>query len=203
MARPLPQTLFLDACVLYPAPIRDLFMGLALEGLVRLKWNRRVEGEWIHNLLQDRPDLTPEQQARIRATPEKMKVVLAFQEPVVEGYESLVEKIQLPDANDRHVVAAAWWGKAEAILTFNLKDFPEEELGRWELLALHPDDYLTELAERLIRKNFLPDPLLRVLKRQRCALRKPPLGVEDFLEILRRAGLATFTEALGPYKGHL
>ena len=43
MARPLPQTLFLDACVLYPAPIRDLFMGLALEGLVRLKWNRRVQ----------------------------------------------------------------------------------------------------------------------------------------------------------------
>ena len=92
MARPLPQTLFLDACVLYPAPIRDLFMGLALEGLVRLKWNRRVQEEWIHNLLQDRPDLTPEQQARIRATPEKMKEVLAFQEPLVEGYESLVEK---------------------------------------------------------------------------------------------------------------
>ena len=66
MARPLPQTLFLDACVLYPAPIRDLFMGLALEGLVRLKWNRRVQEEWIHNLLKDRHDLTPEQQAKFK-----------------------------------------------------------------------------------------------------------------------------------------
>lgn len=203
MARPLPQTLFLDACVLYPASTRDLFMGLALEGLVRLKWNGRVQEEWIHNLLRDRPDLTPEQRARIWATPEKMKEVLAFQEPLVEGYESLVEEIQLPDENDRHVVAAAWWGKAEAILTFNLRDFPEEGLGRWELLAFHPDEYLTELAEALIRKNFLPDPLLGVLRRQRRALRNPPLGVEAFLESLRRAGLITFAKALEAYKGYL
>jgi len=69
--------------------------------------------------------------------------------------------------------------------------------------TLFLDAYLTELAERLIRKNFLPDPLLGVLRRQRRALRNPPLGVEAFLESLRRAGLITFAKALEAYKGYL
>ena len=69
--------------------------------------------------------------------------------------------------------------------------------------TLFLDAYLTEFAERLIRKNFLPDPLLGVLRRQRRALRNPPLGVEAFLESLRRAGLVTFAKALAAYKGYL
>lgn len=42
--------------------------------------------------------------------------------------------------------------------------------------TLFLDAYLTEFAERLIRKNFLPDPLLGVLRRQRRALRNPLSG---------------------------
>ncbi|WP_423247953.1 hypothetical protein [Thermus thalpophilus] len=125
-----------------------------------------------------------------------MNELLQAQEPLVEGYENLVTQVHLPDEDDRHVVAAAYWGGAEAILTFNIKDFPEPELSRFDLVALHPDDFLLELAGALIRKSFIPEPLLTILRNQRCQLRNPPLTQHRFVESLRRAGLISFASLL-------
>lgn len=49
-----------DACVLYPAPLRDLLMHLALTGLFSAKWTERIHDEWISNLLLARPDHLPD-----------------------------------------------------------------------------------------------------------------------------------------------
>ena len=202
---PLPRVLFLDACVLYPAPTRDLFMRLALDPRlgIRLKWSQRVQEEWLSHLLEHRADLNEEQRKRLRQTPALMAQALAFQEPLVEGYEHLVSQVRLPDTHDRHVVAAAYWGEAEAILTFNLQDFPEEALEPWDLMAIHPDEYLLGLAEILIRRSSLPEPLLQLLRAQREALKNPPLDREAFLESLGRIGLSGFVRLLQPYKTHL
>lgn len=199
----LPRILFLDACVLYPTQTRDLFMRLALEGLVRLKWSQRVQEEWIRNFLQKRPDLGPEQVERIRAMPAKMEAALKPHEPLVEGYEHLVAKVHLPDEDDRHVVAATHWGGAEAILTFNLHDFPEEDLARFDLVALHPDAFLMELADALIRENAVPGTILKILRNQRGQLRNPPLEVPAFLESLRKAGLTAFARLLHAFASEL
>lgn len=53
-----------DACVLYPAPLRDLLLGLALTDLFRAKWSSRIHDEWIWAVLEDRPDLTAVQLRR-------------------------------------------------------------------------------------------------------------------------------------------
>jgi|GEM_PF-6108311 hypothetical protein len=55
----------LDACVLYPAPLRDFFMRLAVK-LYQLKWTDEIHEEWIRNVLADRPDLTHDQLIRTR-----------------------------------------------------------------------------------------------------------------------------------------
>ena len=47
---------------------------------------------------------------------------------LVIDYQWLIEKLNLPDPNDRHVLAAAIKAKAEVIVTSNLKDFPQSEL---------------------------------------------------------------------------
>ena len=49
---------------------------------------------------------------------------------LVTGYEPLVKTIHLPDPNDRHVLAAAITGRADVIVTKNLKDFPADRLAR-------------------------------------------------------------------------
>lgn len=51
-------TVIFDACVLYPAPLRDLLMHLALTGLFKAKWTNEIHEEWIRNLLKQRSDLT-------------------------------------------------------------------------------------------------------------------------------------------------
>lgn len=50
----------LDACVLYPAPIRDLLLHLADANLYKPKWTDRIHEEWTRNLLLNRTDLTAE-----------------------------------------------------------------------------------------------------------------------------------------------
>jgi hypothetical protein len=40
-------TALFDACVLYPAPLRDLLMHLAVTDLFRAKWTDQIHDEWI------------------------------------------------------------------------------------------------------------------------------------------------------------
>lgn len=62
-----PFTVVYDACVLYPAPLRDFLMWLALSGCFRARWSERIHGEWKRNLLKNRPDLTQAQRDRTSA----------------------------------------------------------------------------------------------------------------------------------------
>src|SRR6188474_3082006 len=112
-----------DACVLYPAPLRDLLIRIARTGVVRARWTEAILDECFRNILDHRPDLSPEKLARTRAA-----MNAAIPDVLVTGYESLVPAVELPDSNDRHVVAAAIRSGAQAIVTMNLRDFPGEKL---------------------------------------------------------------------------
>jgi hypothetical protein len=50
-------TVVYDACVLYPAPIRDLLVELARTGLFRAKWTARIHMEWIEAICRQRPEI--------------------------------------------------------------------------------------------------------------------------------------------------
>jgi len=65
-----PNTVVMDACVLYPAPLRDLLLSLTSAGLYQARWTRMIEDEWITSLLFKRPDLEPQ---ALRRTAELMK----------------------------------------------------------------------------------------------------------------------------------
>jgi len=47
---PKPPVIVLDACVLYPAAQRDLFMWLAAGGVVRAHWTDQIHKEWMRNV---------------------------------------------------------------------------------------------------------------------------------------------------------
>ncbi|MBM4359881.1 MAG: hypothetical protein FJ096_17395 [Deltaproteobacteria bacterium] len=44
-----------DACVLYPAPLRDLLVRLAASGVVRPRWTETVLDECFRNIAKQRP----------------------------------------------------------------------------------------------------------------------------------------------------
>src|SRR5678809_409481 len=91
-----------DACVLYPAPLRDLLLRVARTGLVRARWSDAILDECFRSILENRPELRPEALDRTR---ELMK--LAVPDGIVEGYEDLIAGLTLPDPDDRHVLAMA------------------------------------------------------------------------------------------------
>ena len=78
-----------DACVLYPAPLRDLLLRLALTDLFRARWTERIHEEWTRSVLKDRPDLTAQQLQRTR---ELMN--LAVPDCLVIGYEGLIDHLR-------------------------------------------------------------------------------------------------------------
>ena len=171
-----------DANILYPAPVRDLFIRLAQEGLVRARWTDAIHGEWIRSLLRDNPHFSVERLSRTRTLMNE-----AVRDCLVTGYEDLIATIALPDPDDRHVLAAAIHGGADAIVTYNLKHFPPESLARFNVEAIHPDDLLLDLLEQE------RDIVCAAVKRQRESLRNPPKTAEELLGTLEGRG---FTQAV-------
>ena len=96
-------TVVYDACVLYPASVRDLIVELARTGLFRAKWTVRIHAEWINAVIRHRPEL---ERARLERVAELMNS--GVPDCLVTGFESLEAGLtSLPDPDDRHVLAAA------------------------------------------------------------------------------------------------
>jgi predicted nucleic acid-binding protein len=181
-------TAFLDASVLYSAPLRDLLMELAVSDLYRAKWSNAVHEEWIKAVLRNRPDLT---RAQLQKTRDLMNAYA--RDGLVTGFEQLIDVLELPDPDDRHVLAAAIKGRADLIVTINLKDFPAEKLDHWGIEAQHPDEFLTH-------QFHLSQPVfLQAVKMVRLRLKNPPKSVEDYLDILRTQGLLATVKVIEPF----
>lgn len=178
-------TAVLDACVLYPAPLRDLLLSLAAEDIFGARWTAAIQDEWVRNLVANRPDLTVDLLARTVSVMND-----AIEDCLVENFTYLIESLTLPDPNDRHVLAAAIVGHADAIVTFNLKDFPESCVTAHGIDALHPDDFL------VAQYDLNPIKVLGVIKLLRSRLQKPPKSADELIMTYEQQGLPQFCEKL-------
>ena len=184
----LPVVAVYDANVLYPAPLRDLFIRLAQSGLVRARWTEQIHDEWIRNVLKDNPQVTADRLVRTRRLMNE-----AVRDCLVTGHEALIETLELPDPDDRHVLAAAIHSSADVIVTFNLRDFPAAADSPFQIEAIHPDDFLFALIELGV------DTVCSAMKRQRESLRNPPVTVDGLLATLESQGLPHSVLALRPF----
>lgn len=176
---------FLDASVLYPALLRNMLMHFAVNDLYQPRWSARVHEEWMTALLRNRPDIT---RAQIERTRRLMEA--AIDDAIVEGYEHLIPSLTLPDADDRHVLAAAIHCGATVLVTANLRDFPAPILTSFGLLAEHPDAFLLRLLNTDLELGLAAFEEL-------CANRKnPPQTPRETVELLRRQGLTATAAAL-------
>ena len=178
-----------DANVFYPAPLRDLLMELAGASLFRARWTNRIHDEWIRNLMKNRPDIPPEKLERIRFLINRHAFGC-----LVEGYDDLINALTLPDPNDRHVLAAAIKCNADAIVTFNLKDFPKAVLQAYEIQAIHPDDFILDLFDLNTSK------VIQAVRTQRSRLKHPPKSATELIEILGRQGLSNTVHKLKAFE---
>lgn len=176
--RPIIPVTLLDANVLYPAPLRDTLMYLAVTVPVRVKWSQQIQIEWTRRLLEARPELDP---VRLERTVRRMNQ--AVPSALVTGFEPLIEQLELPDLNDRHVLAAAIHAGASVIVTANIKDFPRARLQRYGVVAQKPDAFIMDLI------RLAPKPVLEAIRLQRANLKNPSVTALEFLSTLEQQGL--------------
>lgn len=184
-----PFTAVFDACVLYPAPLRDFLMWLALSGRFRARWTDLIHDEWVRNLLKNRPELDP---ANLQRTVERMNAALP--DALVTGHEALIDGLTLPDPDDRHVLAAAIRCGASVIVTFNERDFPEDRLAPFGIEVQHPDEFIDNLFD------LDQAAVVAAAQKQRHTLKNPPIDADRYLEILQKQGLIRTVKNLAGFR---
>jgi len=174
-----------DANVLYPSTLRDLLIRIAQAGLVQAKWTDEILGEVFDNLGRNRPDLNPGSLIRTRHL-----MVQAVRDCLVTGYEPLIKAIELPDPDDRHVLAAAIKARAQVIVTNNLGDFPPDALRPWNIEAKGPDEFVLDQID--LDRQAVYGAVQRIAD----SWRRPPGTADDVLASLDRQGLLETVVAL-------
>lgn len=171
---PLPPTIaVLDACVLYPAALRDTLLRTVEAGLYQLRWSEEILAEVRRNLVAT--GRQTESQAEALVTEMRRAFPAAF----VEGYQGLIDSMH-NHPKDRHVLAAAVAGRAGLIVTSNLRHFPDEAVDPYSIRVQSPDAFLSDLFQEE------PDVIMDVLRDQAADLRDPPMSIADVITELQR-----------------
>ena len=187
-----PSVAVFDACILYPFHLRNIAVQAAVDRLVEARWTDAIHDEWIRSLTTDVPAIPIE---RLQITRRLMNDALPA--AMVRGYEEHIPTVTLPDPDDRHVVAAAIAAKASLILTWNLRHFPENELKKFGLRKMNPDEFLSELFDEV------PDLVIGSLANARRNLSKTRVAASDFIAILKEQKLVQLAKRVEKYTSDL
>jgi len=171
-----------DTNVLYGALLNDFILELADRGLYRPLWSEDILDELRKNLVK-----AGEGAALVDKRISTMRTY--FPDAMVDGYDSLIPTMTC-DSKDRHVLAAAVRGGAEVLVTFNIKDFPDESTAPFDVEVVHPDDFLLD------QLDLYHAPTLRALVELVAAYDSPAMTVDDYLFALTRAGVPKFADAV-------
>ena len=176
----------LDTNIIYPIEIRDLLFWFAHYDLYDPKWTKHILFEWEDVMM--RKGISKEE-----AKKRSHIANLAFPVALVTNFKSLISALALPDEKDRHVLAAAVRFKATIIVTNNLKDFPQDYLDTFGIVAKSADGFIFDLVEL--------NPINSILAFTKLVSnrRNPNLTANDVLNNLLRNGLiksATLIQSL-------
>jgi predicted nucleic acid-binding protein len=173
-----PRLVLIDACVLTPTILREVVLGAAAESLFKPLWSDRILEEWA------RAAKRLDGEAGEMAARGDIALMRArWPEAEVTEWEPFARDLSLPDPDDAHVLAAAIAGRADALLTLNIRDFPRRALAAHEIERIAPDPFLWALWA-----DGEPE-LTRVLNRIRAGTRAATREPQDFRRLLKRAGL--------------
>lgn len=168
----------LDANVLHPAFVRGALLWFADQRLFQPHWSPDILTEWRTSVIRRFPDV---EDAKLLAKQEEMDEF--FPDAMVTGYEAFVGCIDLPDAGDRHVLAAAVVGRCAGIVTCNTKHFPAQLVTPLGIEIIHPDDFIVNIID------LHPSRAVTACKNHRAAMKRSDPTPQEFLERYERAGL--------------
>jgi predicted nucleic acid-binding protein len=174
-----------DANALYGNTLRDLLIRIGISGMVHAKWTNEILDEMLENLGKNRPDIRPETLERLRDL-----INNSIRDCLVENYSSLIEGLDLPDPDDRHVLAAAIKVGAQVIVSSDKGGFPAKYLENWDIEKKEPDEFVLDQIDLHDWKVW------SIVQQIADSRTNPPTSVEDVLDELENAGLTESVTAL-------
>ena len=186
----MPPVVVLDACVLYPAAQRDLFMWLAAGGAIHAHWTNEIHDEWMRNVERDY-DVERGALDRVRKLMDR-----AADDALIGRYRQHERLFPKTDAKDCHVAAAAVAARNHSgadivtIITWNLRHFDRKELAKAGVVAENPDVFLS----RLFADS--PESALTAFIRMRDNLRNPSKSTRQCADTLAAQGLKKFARLI-------
>lgn len=173
-----PVRVLIDANVFVATWTLDVILSLADRGMLEPCWSEAVLEE------------AREAVDRVHGTKGGIRYIAAaeraFPYAMAEPDEEDLVDVELPDPDDRHVVAAALAGGCDVIVTYNVRDFPADTLASLGLCVLHLDDFLMETAAAD------PDGVAVAMQALIAVKRRPPRTIEEELAGLRANMLGRF-----------
>lgn len=179
-------TALLDACVLFPNTVTDALLSLSSAGLFAPKWSLEIEDEWLTRAHEKFPHL----EGKLERRRDNMRLAAPDWEVPRHAYQELLQGLELPDPDDRHVLAAAIAGHADCIVTANLADFPAEVVAVHSVEVIHPDDFIVMQLDIDEVAGFT------AMKEMRARMMKPPRDAEEFAALLERSGLVSTAQRM-------
>lgn len=176
--------ILIDACVLYPTVMREVLIGVAVQGLFEPVWSARILEEWARaaaRLGDGFEDVARGEIALLKARWPKAEIVYS---------RDVEDSLHLPDMDDRHVLAAAIAGKADILLTMNLKDFPTRVVSGHGVVRRDPDSLLREMFD----EN--PDVVRKVAENVRQVAEQLSGTPQDMRKLMKKARLPRLGKAL-------
>jgi predicted nucleic acid-binding protein len=168
------DAVLLDTCVLLKSYLCDTLLSIAEAGAFRPLWSDDVLAELRRNLVRAG--------AKQEAIEHRLgQMAASFPDARVTGYESFIGSMT-NHPKDRHVLAAAVAGRADVLVTENLRDFPAESIGTYGITVASQDEFL------LGRLELYPGEVLDALRRQASRYRREPRTVRALLDILGGQG---------------
>jgi hypothetical protein len=190
-------TAFVDACVLAGTLKRNLLLTLAEAEFFRLRWSLVVLAETesaIEKILQGKNVADATQRAR-RA---RVAMETAFEEACIADFDDFLPAcVGLPDPGDHHVLAAALKIQAAAIVTDNLKDFPESVLSALNIEARSADDFIADTIALDTGRA------VAAIRKMRERFKKPEKTADLLLLDMEAEGLIETVDALRPHVASL
>ncbi len=170
-------TAVLDACVLFSRLQRDVLLSLAHADLYTARWTQEIENEWTSSLVKRYPNAAD----KIPVVVDQMRE--AIPDCLIVDYELFIPSLQLPDENDRHVLAAAIRGNADAIVSLNTKDFPADVLSKFDIEIQTPDQFV------LNQIMLHPPRALTAIKKMRDRWERPSMSASDMVDLFEKRQL--------------
>ena len=180
-------TALLDACVLADVFKRNLLLSLARAELFRPRWSTQILDETERAILK----IT---KGEADGKKQRAAIERAFRDACVTGYEALIPAVTLPDADDRHVLAAAIHTKAQVLVTDNLKDFPPDELAKFGIELKSSDEFIADTITLHEQTTF------GAIKAMRGRYQNPALATGKIIQFAESRSLLSTALLLKEYE---